>query len=152
MDNLRGHLRLHEIRPRVLRGKRAGSVGRAIKRSVSDDGASMDARWTSNGCSPLRRTHTTRIAHRFALHPRFIIRAKLEARHSSPNCVQLAPKLFFLPIITSCACIYTYTHIYICISLLVAIKRHCYNCSEGQSGLNSSLKVSLLLRMRLRSP
>lgn len=140
---------VHEIRPRVLR---SGGIGTAIKRSVSD-GASMDASWTSNGCSPLRRTYTTRIAHRFLETLLTRSRARLEARHSSPNCVQLAPKLFFLPIIT-CACIYIYMYI-----VTVAIKRHYCSWLEGQSGSVERIKFlvksfssrSLLLRMRLRS-
>lgn len=126
---------VHEIRPRVLR---SGSIGTVIKRSVSD-GASMDASWTSNGCSPLRRTYTTRIAHRFL--ETLLTRTRLEARHSSPNCVQLAPKLFFLPIIT-CACIY----IYICISLRWLLNDTIVvgwrDRAARWNGLNSSLKVS----------
>lgn len=139
---------VHEIRPRVLR---SGSIGTAIKRSVSD-GASMDASWTSNGCSPLRRTYTTRIAHRFLETLLTRSRARLEARHSSPNCVQLAPKLFFLPIIT-CTCIY----IYICISLrwllndTIVVGWRDRAVERIKFLVKSFSSRSLLLRMRLRS-
>lgn len=135
---------VHEIRPRVLR---SGSIGTAIKRSVSD-GASMDASWTSNGCSPLRRTYTTRIAHRFLETLLTRSRARLEARHSSPNC----SKAFLPP--DNYVCVYIYMYI-----VTVAIKRHYCSWLEGQSGSVERIKFlvksfssrSLLLRMRLRS-
>lgn len=71
------------------------------------------------------------------------------ARHSSPNCAQLA---FLLP--NNYVCVYIYIYI-----VTVAIKRHYYTWLEGQSGPVERIKFlvksfssrSLLLRMRLRS-
>lgn len=100
----------------------------------------MDARWTSNGCSPLRRAYTTRES--LGSIPRDFINAESSevgcARHSSPNCAQLA---FLVP--NNYVCVYIYIYISLRWLLNDTIILGWRDRAGRWNGLNSSLKVSL---------